>query len=303
MSESAATMYREAVNEARSSLSVGHGVPSVREAPPPQYEDLRSPRPESLPPYETPPASPTTGHDEAANTAPATAEHAHGPTLKDTAHKTLLSRSWTRGSTMLQRVSPNRLVSHFMDGHKALPTLPALSKQQQREWAAFKQAMDGERDSWIKKATLPEPARASSTASSLGGVQLALDLAREVTSSVKRDIEDARIHVDKFLALSHRILPGESRKAAQDRRAGTPDEAEAMFQDRMVSIEANRQSSLISAICRGVAKEPACESALLALAQQWGLDEKRLRSKLRAQVQSAGTAAISDQPPASGLTA
>lgn len=298
MSESAVRLYQGAVNEAMASLPACHGAPAAREAPP-RYEDLPSPRPESLPPYETPPSSPTGGRGDAANASHASAEHAHAPSAGHAEEKAFLSRSWTRGSMILSRVSHSRLVSRLKDGHKALPTLPPLSKQRQLEWAAFGKAMDAERDSWIAKAALPE-APPSSTALSSTGVRLALDLAHQVVSAVRQDIEEARIHVDKFLAMSHSILAGESREAAEERRAGTPEEAGAMFRDRMAAMAVNRQKALISVLCEGAARDPACQPTLLALGQQWGLDENRLRLKLAEQAQRTGAPAAGDQQVPSG---
>jgi hypothetical protein len=200
---------------------------------------------------------------------------------------------------MLSRVSPSRLVSRLKDGHKAPPTLPPLSKQGQLEWAAFKQAMDGERDRWIAKEALPEPAALGSMASSSSGVHLALDRARQVDAGAKQDIEDARIHIDKFLALSHRILPGESRESAEKRRAGTLEQARALFEDRMPQIAAHRHDRLIAALCKGLVEDPACQPTLLALGQQWGLDGERLRREFAARLQSTGAPVTGDKQPSS----
>lgn len=135
---------------------------------------------------------------------------------------------------------------------------------------------------------------------SSNGVRLAIERAREVVAGVAQDIADARIHVDKFLALSHRILHGESRKAAEARRAGTPAQAKAMFHDRMAQIAANRQEKLISALCKGLAEDPACEPTLLALGRHWGLDDVRLRREFAARVEGRGDLAGGDGRPSNG---
>lgn len=298
MSEPAARLYREAVNEALASPPVRIDTSPAQEAPP-RYDELRSPRAESLPPYETPPGSPTDAHGKGGSGTTPAAAHAHVTSAGQTQGKLARARAATRGSSILSRVSHSRLVSRLKGADEAPRTLAPVTGLQQLEWAAFAQALDADRDHWIAKAALPDPQPRHLQVSS-NGTRLAIERAREVVAGVTQDIADARIHVDKFLALSHRILHGESRKAAEARRAGTPAQAKAMFHDRMAQIAANRQEKLISALCKGLAEDPACEPTLLALGRHWGLDDVRLRREFAARVEGRGDLAGGDGRPSNG---